>query len=245
MGVTSMFCPGNCPGRMRMGSCPGWGFVRAHRWQTHGFCLGTGMGFCLGTSMDGVLPGHRDGVLPGHMDGVLPGHLNGNLEECMHPCVGKLIEASKSNDCKTPSRCPHPSARAKPHPDARSKPHPDAWAKPHPDTRAKPHPDTRANPHPDVRAKPHPEAQAKSHPEARAKPHPGPQAMPGQNLRHDRSPFPFCPGKKNRGHTHTTPTSHPLSGITPPPFSFAWAKAGTFLKVFDGNTLPYTGYMIT
>ena len=51
MGVTSMFCPGNCPGRMRMGSCPGWGFVRAHRWQTHGFCLVTGMGFCLGTWM--------------------------------------------------------------------------------------------------------------------------------------------------------------------------------------------------
>ena len=52
--------------------------------------------------------------------------------------------------------------------------------------------------------------------------------------------------KKIRCHTHTTPTSHPLSGITPPPFSFAqafartyaWAKAGTLLKVFDGNTLP-------
>ena len=87
MGVTSMFCPGNCLGRMRMGSCPGWGFAQAHGWQTHGFCLGTGMGFCLGTWMgfclgthiclDGVLPGHMDRVLPGHMDGVLPGHMDG------------------------------------------------------------------------------------------------------------------------------------------------------------------------
>ena len=36
--------PGNCPGRMRMGSCPGWGFVGAHgwgfaraQWQAHGY----------------------------------------------------------------------------------------------------------------------------------------------------------------------------------------------------------------
>ena len=42
MNVTSMFCPGNCPGRMRMGSCPGWGFVRAHRW---GFARAHGWGF--------------------------------------------------------------------------------------------------------------------------------------------------------------------------------------------------------
>ena len=62
VGVTSMFCPGNCPGRMRMGSCPGWGFVWAHGWP-----WGTWMGHT-----DGVLPGHMDGVLPGHMDGVLP-----------------------------------------------------------------------------------------------------------------------------------------------------------------------------
>ena len=101
IGVTSMFCPG----RMRMGSYPGWGFVWAHG----RFCPGTSMagtwiypmGFCLGTwtvlpghidgrhmdisngvlpgHMDGVLPGHMDGVLPGHMDGVLPGHMDGVL----------------------------------------------------------------------------------------------------------------------------------------------------------------------
>ena len=74
--------------------------------------------------------------------------------------------------------------------------------------------------------------------------------VPGQNPIHDRRPFLFCPGAKHRGRTHATPTSQPLSGITPPPFTFApalarayaWAnaraKAGTFLKVFDGNTLP-------
>ena len=70
--------------------------------------------------------------------------------------------------------------------------------------------------------------------------------VPGQNPIHDRRPFLFCPGAKHRRHTHATPTSQPLSGITPPPFTFApalarayaWAKAGTFLKVFDGNTLP-------
>ena len=41
--------------------------------------------------------------------------------------------------------------------------------------------------------------------------------------------------------------SQGVSVHTPPPFAFAlafarayaWAKAGTFLKVFDGNTLPY------
>ena len=93
IGVTSMFCPG----RMRMGSYPGWGFVWAHG----RFCPGTSMagtwiypmGFCLGTwtvlpghidgrHMDisnGVLPGHMDGVLPGHMDGVLPGYMDGVL----------------------------------------------------------------------------------------------------------------------------------------------------------------------
>ena len=66
------------------------------------------MGFCPGTWMADtwVLPGHRDGVLPGHIDGGLPGHMDGGISMAiwrsvcpgMHPCVGKLIEARKSND---------------------------------------------------------------------------------------------------------------------------------------------------
>ena len=113
MGVTSMFCPGNCPGRMRMGSCSGWG-----TWM--GFCLGIMDGVLPG-HMDGVLPGHMDGVLrstwmgfclhghmdgvlPGHMDGVLLGHLDGHLSgwvlapawgRCSIYVWAKLIEASK------------------------------------------------------------------------------------------------------------------------------------------------------
>ena len=79
MGVTSMFCPGNFPGRMRMVSCHGWDFVRALDGVLPGRIDGGHMDGVLPGHMDGVLPEHMDGVLPEHMDGVLPGHMDGVL----------------------------------------------------------------------------------------------------------------------------------------------------------------------
>ena len=172
-------------------------------------CTGIWMGFCPGIWMR---------FCPGTYMGV---------------CNHGILLASMIEFCKMPGQTPiymHLDARAKPHPCAQAKPHPDARAKPHPEARETPHPDARENPHPDARAKPHPDARA------------NPIQVPRQ-----------CPGKTSGmtgTHSHSaqevTPTPHPLSGITSPPFSFAWAyawanaraKAGTFLKVFDGNTLP-------
>ena len=48
-----MFCPGNCPGRMRMGSCPGWGFAWAHGW---GFAWAHGWGFARTHGYGRVFP---------------------------------------------------------------------------------------------------------------------------------------------------------------------------------------------
>ena len=111
---------------------------------------------------------------------------------------------------KTPSRCPQPGAWAK---------LPGAWAKPHPGTPLKLHPGAHS---------------------AWANPIQAPGQTPFIAGTRSNSAQVIAPAKQ-KGHTHTTPTptfwNHPtlLSGRLPD----AWAKVGTFLKVFDGNTLPY------
>ena len=128
MGVTSMFCPGNCPGRMRMGSCPGWGFVRAHRWQTHGFCLGTGMGICLGTWMGfclGTWMGFCLGTWMGFCLGTWMGFCLGTwmgfcLGTWMGFCLGISMAIWRSaciHVWANSSKLANPMI-AKPHPDA-------------------------------------------------------------------------------------------------------------------------------
>ena len=96
-----------------------------------------------------------------------------------------------------------------------------------------------------AQAKPHPCAQVKFRPCARAKPHPCARTKPHP----EQEPILILPGQLPGQNLEVTPMPHPLSGITPPPFAFAlafarayartdaWAKARTFLKVFDGNNL--------
>ena len=164
------------------------------------------------------------GFFPGTWMGFCPGTWMAGtcLGTWMGFCMGTLMVFRLGISMGTSSKLAKShiqiGARAKPHPDARAKLHPCKC----PGKTPSRCPGKRA------RAKP---ALALAHPDARAKPHPGPQAMPGQNLRHDRSPFPFCPGKKKK----VTPTPHPLSGITPPPFSFAQAFARAMRGQMPGH----------
>ena len=201
---------------------PAWGRCSIHVWAKHieaskipippSMCLGKTPypDRCPGTENPIQVPGQNLIQMPA---GKTPSKCPGKTPS---RCPGKTPSRCPG---KTPSRCPgktHPDARAKPHPDARAKPHPDARAKPHPDARAKPHPDARAKPHPDARAKPHPDARIQM-------PGQNTQAMPGQNLRHDRSPFQFCPGKKIEVHTHFLVSPHPPSSFAR---AYAWANTG-------------------
>ena len=56
--------PGNCLGRMGIGSCHGWAFPEVLPGHLDGHLYG-------------VLPAYIDGVLPAYMDGVWPRHLDG------------------------------------------------------------------------------------------------------------------------------------------------------------------------
>ena len=62
---------------------------------------------------------------------------------------------------------------------------------------------------------------------ARTKPHPG------------QEPILILPGQLPGQNIEVTHMPHPLHTHFPTPFAFARAKAGTFLKVFDRNALPY------
>ena len=239
MGVTSMFCPGNCRGRMRMGSCLGWGFVRAHGWGfargrhmdiQWGFARASGRGFARASGWS----------FPGHLDEVLPGHLYGGLQSWD---FASFDDRDAGANTATPIYM-HLDAQAKPHPCARTKPHPCARAKPHPDapsrgpgktpSRCPGKTPSRCPGKTPSRCpgKTPSRCPGKTPSRCPGKPHPGPQAMPGQNLRHDRNPFPFCPG----GHTHTTLSPHPLS-------LFPGQKPGHFSRFLTGIPASIAKYI--
>ena len=226
VGVTSIFLPGqNGNGLLScLRFCPGiaWGPESGHLDEV----LPGHLGGVLPGHLDGVLPRHLDGVLPGHLDGVLPGHLDGILLASM---------------CFAHTWMEHlPHAGANTHPDAHPDAHRDAQAKLHPCAQAKPHPCAQAKPHPCAQAKPHACALAKPHLCARAKPHPG------------QEPILILPGQLPGQNIEVTPMPHPNHAHHPTPFLFCLGicpgiclgkclgkSRGTFLKVFDGNTLPY------
>ena len=130
----------------------------------------------------------------------------------------------KCPDCKTPSRFPHPCT----------------WAKPHVQIGSIDRcPGKTSFKCPGKISSRRPGKTPSRYPGKTPSRCPGktPSRSPGNaraNLRHDRSPFPFCPGKKNRSHTHTTSSPHLLSLPGHLPGHMPGQKPGHFSRFLMG-----------
>ena len=183
-----------------MGFCPGI-------WM--GLCPGIWMGFCLGLWM-GFCPGIWMKFCPGTWMGVFPGT---DLDMGFYP--GTWMGASGWSFAIM-GFCPVAITFAH------------AWMEHLPHAGANTHPGKTTSKCPSM----HVPRQNSIH-VPRQKPHWVSMCLP--SMCPGKTPS-MCPDKgqepihKHRGHTHAIPTSHPLSGIIPPPFTFAlafaWADTG-------------------